>query len=61
LNRYIKALLVAALLISLVGAVGAKNETELREFLKSDTTEANCFLTISSDKVDHEEYDVFRE
>jgi hypothetical protein len=37
LNRYIKALLVAALLISLVGA---KNETELREFLKSDTTEA---------------------
>ena len=37
MNRYIKALLVAALLISLVGA---KNETELREFLKSDTTEA---------------------
>lgn len=27
MNRYIKALLVAALLISLVGAVGAKNET----------------------------------
>jgi predicted RND superfamily exporter protein len=40
LNRYIKALLVAALLISLVGAVGAKNENELRKFLKSDTTEA---------------------